>query len=340
MECASLLALFRQPRLGAASPPKERPVDRSAKAAGLTALTRAQPRVLDYADAERWSRQLAAALHESLEPQWLERCRLVPLPRGGLFVAGMLSYLLRLSHRQLAPFASPGSPVLLVDDCALSGARLTQALRALSATEITFATLCSPAPLRAAVRRSEPRPGLWVNAVELEDLAPRAHPEESERRRWRQRWLERRPEARWAGLPEVVIFPWTEPDHPVWNSESGKVEEGWWLAPPDRCLKNWASLGLAPAGGGRVRRFWMAEGVAYRLETDAVLLCRLRDGALFELSGPASEIWRALAGYGDLAAAVSHVGMAFEVEPERARRDVEELVEHLLREGLMVQSPP
>ena len=92
-------------------------------------------RYVSYEDAERVARALATKLLEHLGPETLTRCQFVALPRGGLFVLGMLAYLLdlradqvsgSLEHSSAVP--SDGTPLVIVDDCALSGLRFAETL--------------------------------------------------------------------------------------------------------------------------------------------------------------------------------------------------------------------
>ncbi len=303
---------------------------------GLEILRSSRARQLSYSEAEDDARLLAARLRETLEPSWLKACRLTPLPRGGLLVAGFLSYLLDLVPVQISwDRPATAEPVLLVDDCSLSGAKLAQALRGLPSREVMFATLCSPPQLRQAVREQEPRVRGFESVRDLADLSLHHFPDSRKREAWRRRWRERRPDAYWIGLPEIVAFPWSEPDHPVWNPDTGTVDEGWRLAPPDQCLKNWAQLGLPPAPSRRT--YNTAPGVAYQTGLDSILLCRLEDGAVFELQGVAADMWRALAAYGDLQASETYLLPRYQVSAADLRQDLQDFTAQLTRERLIVK---
>ncbi|MGB5525803.1 MAG: hypothetical protein WBN79_02950, partial [Gemmatimonadota bacterium] len=80
-------------------------------------------RYVSYADAERAARALARRLVDGVGEETLSRCRFAALPRGGLFVLGMLAYLLDLRADQVGdPLQSESgasggnSPLVLVDD--------------------------------------------------------------------------------------------------------------------------------------------------------------------------------------------------------------------------------
>ncbi len=306
------------------------------RVARFAALAQVRARLLSYTQVEESCRLLGDRLARALPPSWRRGCRLQPLPRGGLAVAGLLSYALDLQPDQLAGTRSNASePVLLVDDCALSGARLRQTLGRLSAREVVIATLYSPPPLREAVRAAEPRIRDFVSAHDLKDLAPERHSNPEERQAWRQRWMERRPDAYWIGLPELVAFPWGEPDHPVWDAETGTLEDEWRLFPPDRCLKNWARLGL-PHRPGCVRSYASAPGVAFSIRPESVLLCRIEDGAVFQLEGVAADMWRALAGYGDQEAVQGHLAEIYATEQASLQRDLDRFLAELLELRLIL----
>jgi len=154
----------------------------------------------------------------------ISHCSFRSIPRGGYFVLGMLSYLLDLERKALwSP--SPDGLLVIVDDCALSGARFYYALHSVPNERVIFAHLYSPPELRAAILAQEPRVVACVAAHDLRDSARERYPDEAEYKAWQQRWRERLPEPRyWVGLPEPVVFPWSEPERSVWNAETGEVK--------------------------------------------------------------------------------------------------------------------
>ncbi|HEX6200804.1 MAG TPA: hypothetical protein VF150_11100, partial [Thermoanaerobaculia bacterium] len=148
-------------------------------------------RYVGYAQAERDCEALAAKLLARFSRAELQRFSYLPIPRGGLIVLGMLSYLLDLAPERLAVGRPPDGPVVVIDDCALTGARLAATLRALPETEVVFAHLYSHPALRRAVVRREPRVVECLAARDLRDLAPESYPDPKDLGRWRRRWRRR-----------------------------------------------------------------------------------------------------------------------------------------------------
>ncbi len=120
----------------------------------------------------------------------------------------------------------------------------------------------------------------------------------------------------------------------MWSAASDQPEDPWKLTPPDRCLRNWASLGL-PAFAGVRPTLRSPDRVAYSLGRDSVLLCNLDDETVFALDGVAAAMWRALAGYGDIDAAATYLLERFEVDEEQLRNDLRSFAAELRGKGLL-----
>ena len=108
--------------------------------------------------------RLADQLVEHLGTETLERAVFTAIPRGGLIVLGQLAYVLGLRHDQLAVDADDADdrasdstrPLLVVDDCLLSGVRSTRFLDTVTAPS----TRTGP---RAGVSGRVLAPCGWVN---------------------------------------------------------------------------------------------------------------------------------------------------------------------------------
>lgn len=213
-------------------------------------------------------RRLARRLAERLGER-LATAELVAIPRGGLRVRDALA---RELGRPAAPTPhASAAPVVLVDDCALTGQRLREALDRLD-RPATFATLVSPPPLRAAVAATEPRLEGFVTAADLPsgDGAPV------------------RTAGYWRGDTAPLGFPWGEPRR--WVRLGERVERTWRLVPPELCTKNAAAVGRldlrvveAEETTGEVLTCPLGEG--------AVLLADLARGRTYRLDPPAAELW-------------------------------------------------
>ncbi|MGC8786818.1 MAG: PqqD family protein, partial [Anaerolineae bacterium] len=291
-------------------------------------------RRITYRQAEAATKQLAAQLVGAFGAAELSRFAYAAIPRGGLIVLGMLSYVLDLKPDALMSLATD-VPLVVVDDAAYSGARFAQFLNMVTNQEVIFAHLYSHPNLRTEFLRREPRVVACLAVHDLRDLAPERYAPESEYLAWKERWRQRaRRPVYWMGLPEMVVFPWSEPDRPVWNPEAERVEEGWWLTAPDRCLKNWARLGIPPNDQAQPT-LRSPDGVAFHFDADKIVLCDLRTELVYGLEGVAADMWRALAGYGDLEVAAAYLTSLYKVDEHRLRSDLQTFVDELLAKGLL-----
>lgn len=301
------------------------------------ALSRADgyPRCLTYEQAEADVKRLAAELVAAFGHGEIKHFRYTAIPRGGLIVLGMLTYVLDLRTEGRSPRSS-ARPLVVVDDCSISGLRFSQFLQADNSPQVIFAHLYSHPDLRTAIKAQEPRVLACLAAGDLYDLAPKTYPDEQAYRAWQARWRERFQKAPryWLGLPELVIFPWNEPDLSVWNPILNKAEDNWRLAPPDRCLKNWGRLGLPPRAETH-RTLRSPDDVAYSFGDDYVALCNLKTQKVYSLNGIATEMWRALAGYGDPTIVVEHLQSQYDIDEATLRHDVDSFVKSMLAQGLM-----
>lgn len=283
-------------------------------------------RRLQYEDAERLAELLAVRLKERLGQRELCGMSFQAIPRGGLFVLGYLSYFLSLTPQQLLPRA--GAPLVLVDDCSISGARFWR-YRQEHSGPLFFAHLYSHPTLRARIEQ-EPEVMGCVAAADLRDLAPERFPNCSDYEVWQRRCAELLGEERyWIGIPERIAFPWTEPDTILWHPVTGQAEPGWRLVSPDRCLGNRRLLNL-PLRQDVVRQVRVPDEVAYQLTDQGVNLCDLRSERCFGLQGTAASMWRALAAYGEAEAAATYIAGQYAVLPMDALADTQQFLERLL----------
>ena len=301
-------------------------------------------RYVSYEDAERVARALATKLLEHLGPETLTRCQFVALPRGGLFVLGMLAYLLdlradqvsgSLEHSSAVP--SDGTPLVIVDDCALSGLRFAETLDRVEDRSVVFAHLFSHPGLRDAIRERESRVVGCLAGEDLLDLGEELLGED--RAAWEARWLERSDDGVfWIGLPEHICFAWNEPDITIWNEESGAEEAPWRIVPPENCLKNMpavdGNLRLQEQGSceGSIRP---GAGTVFARFEEEVLVADIETGRAYSFTGIAGEIWTALVSGANPEGIVDRLVLDYDAEPTRIQSDIGTLVDEALRMGLL-----
>lgn len=254
------------------------------------------------------------------------------------------------SDSRPAPLAAPpAAPLVLVDDCALSGLRLRQTLEALAAEPggaertVVVAHLLSAPALRRAVVEGEPRVRACLAGADLADLSETLYPDPEARRVWRRRWAERLATDRryWLGMPRMVSFPWGEPDRPFWNDATERVEDGWRFVPPHRCLKNRTALARELPPTPVAGPFWqLADEVAWGDFPPVLWLCQTATQQVYSLEGTARLAWKALVTGRGTEGAAEVLAVAYDVAREQARQDVAALVQDLRRCGILVPSDP
>lgn len=297
-------------------------------------------RYLSYRRAEKACTRIAAQLISRFGDDHVNRFRYVGLPRGGFFVLGMLSYIMDIPRERLQ-FPHPVSePLVVVDDCAITGLRFREFLQACPSMEITFVNLCSHPALRSAIEEHEPRVTTCISAQDLRDYAPQQLGDEHEA--WRERWLTRSPDAYWVGLTEHVCFPWSEPDVGVWNPVTEREEVGWRLMPPELCLKNRSGLERAgdrlqvqPLGPGPLRA---APEVVFGRLRDQVIIANVETGETFVLTGVAADMWSAITSVGHLSEVRASVLQQYDVEEAELGNDLERFVDELIGRKLLERS--
>ena len=293
-------------------------------------------RRLSYVDVERLVERLATRLRESVGSDRLARARFVGIPRGGVIVLGMLAYALRLESPQLRSSQDTSRPLVVVDDCAYSGAGLHEYLAGETADEVIFAPLLAPAPLLERVGQTETRVSTCVSAAELADHTPANGAGEA----WRSNWTERLERPRyWVGVTEYVCFPWGEPDWSYWDEHAQQVQDGWSVMPPELCLEHrWSSdrarlpVQVQEPGRGPLQA---GTHVIYGGHDDTVALVDTVTGRHFGLRGVGAAAWRAVLEQGDVDPAARSLATVYEADPTTVREDLAEFVEELLGVGLL-----
>ena len=302
----------------------------------LAALRRDLPRVLrtlhyvDYSRAESDCIALAESLTKRLGRERIEQSSFAAIPRGGFIVLGMLAYALGLRADQLTP-PPPGAPLVLVDDCALTGARLRECLTAYPQADISFAMLYAHPDLCAAVEREE-RVRACLSAHPLTDHAP-AHLGDAYEA-WRTRW-DARTDRFWIGLPDHVCFAWNEPDIALWNAADEVAELGWY-AVPRTGLRDGGSTAALPIVMQRPGAYLsLAPSVIYAAIGSDMVVCDAESGTGLTLSDSAAEVFQIMTRAEDEAEAIERVVATENVSSDWANLHVQRVRLSLTAAGLI-----
>lgn len=327
-------------------------------------------RYVDYRDAETAAQTLAERLLRRFGAQEIARFRYAAIPRGGLFVLGMLSYFLGLRRDQIVGLdpgcAADGDTLVVVDDCALSGVRLREVLSRLTEPEVVFCPLFAPDELCRAVEQREARVAACINAADLADTARDRFGNAYDQ--WRSIVEQHSSEGRyWTGYPQYIGFPWSSPETSYWNAASGRFEADWNVLPqglrgravklneaetvdaqtaaPGRACGE--TLILQPEGPGPLCAGYH---VLWTEIDNAVAVARFApepptteplngestgSEPCFQLQGVAADMWRALLQHGTLEGAQAALQRQYDVAPQRLRADLAGFAAELEQTGLL-----
>lgn len=299
-------------------------------------------RSVDYRQIEQSCEQLADNLQSALGSKMLEECCFTAIPRGGLIVLGILSYVLGIKQSQLVPPFSTTQPLVVIDDCALTGSRFYRfLLNDCSHPAIVFAPLYAHRDLCSAISTKESRVSACLCGQELKDYAPERwgaeYPE------WRAQTAQRLTNERyWIGQTEQLCFPWNEPDSNFWNLVTNEMESGWRLFPPQHCLRNRfaadktnISVQVQPQGKGRVRP---ADSVLFGRWQSQTVVSDLSTGNSFQLEGVAADFWHALVDSVSLEAAATVLLADYDIDADTLTSDFRRFTQDLLSKGVLTDA--
>jgi hypoxanthine phosphoribosyltransferase len=295
-----------------------------------------------YADAEDACDRLGQVLREAVGSHLLEQAHAVGVPRGGLIVLGMLSYVLNLRHAQLEGMPPSDRPLLVVDDIALTGNRLHRFLQKHPNHEVVIATLFSHPELREAMVREEPQVKAFVSAHDLHDYAR----ERDDYADWKAKWHARPGGKRyWTGQPDHVCFPWSEPDIGVWNPETEAIETAPRIVPPALCLKNrFATRGdlsdsavqMQPKAAGPIKP---PSTVFFGSVGDSTIVANPEADVCIALQDSGEAIWHSLIRQGSVEAIVQELLGTYDTEQGALTAHVARFIDQLMDNHLLVRGP-
>jgi hypothetical protein len=288
-----------------------------------------------YGRAERDCDILADKLTSLYSASELKKFAFTAIPRGGFIVLGMLSYRLKLRADQLQTDFSGSIPLIVIDDCAMSGKRFADFINQTASPHIVFAHLYSPPALREAILSSESRVKHCIASHDLIDAAPALFSSQDEYEQWKTLRHERHGDNRyWVGQPEPVCFAWTEPSYSIWNSENKRLEIGWHFVPPHLCLKNRVDFRITTPPGALA--IWqMPSGVAYGEYDDVLWLINTGTGQVYSLADISADMWRALLSHSSLETAVEYLAARYDVNRDILARDLVRFADDLIEKSLL-----
>jgi hypothetical protein len=312
-------------------------------------------RYVSYTEAERLTEVLAARLIDRYGRDELTKLEYRAIPRGGAIVLGMLAYALDLPadalhvrHDRAA--AGQERPLVVVDDCVLSGMRLKQHLAFPGDRRVILAALFVPAALGDRTRVGN-RPIDWNSAVLLDDLAPKLYGDGYST--WLDSWTRRLGDSvLWIGQPEHLCFAWSEPESAFVNAATGEVEAGFRLVPPNRCLRARSAPTAAVPEGSADRVEVHRDGpgplnapphvVAAHVGGQRIAVARFagdchdRVDECYLLEESGADMWTQFIAHGTVEQASHILGSWYDAEPAAIAVDAEAFAEALVEMGLLV----
>jgi hypothetical protein len=279
--------------------------------------------VYDHTAVQRLSTTLAEMIRGHLGDQ-LKSAQFEAIPRGGAFVNAYLSYMLDKS-----PEHPDGDGVLvIVDDAAFSGRRISERLARHKTGDVVIATLVSPPEVREAIRKRLSQVE-WISATDMTTYGSLAAHED-----------ERDPPP-WSGVTQHVAFPWTEADRGLRLAGDADFFSGFRLIPPRYCLKNQQQFAgnegrafIQNSGEGIVR---CAPSVlwAHIGETDRTHVLDTKRDEAFVLEGAAVDFWSVSLASATPDAAVDQLANIFDVSKDTILADHTDFLRSMQTRGII-----
>ena len=289
-----------------------------------------------YPDTVRLTEKLAVELKECLGSD-ISKVDWLAIPRGGLIVLGLLSYALGLRQERLENSLDEERPLVIIDDCALTGNRFSRFTEKVERKEVLFANLCSPLEVREAIVSTEPAVSHCLAADTLHNMAPTLQGKGYDG--WEERvraYLDTK--RYWIGQSEIPIFPWSEPDHNFWNPITKTVESGWQVAPPELTLKSKHRESQSPKVfdiPDQKGVFLLGDAVLYYPKDSTVYIFDCETKAQYKLEKVGALLWIAFLKYKTMEDVVALVQSAYSVSPGKAKKDADRFAGQLLQKGLL-----
>ncbi len=300
-------------------------------------------RYVNYGAATQACEALASKLQATLSEAQRQRCQFLGIPRGGVVVLGILAYLLDIRGEQLCTETNQTEGLLVViDDCALSGARFGRIVRQYPDREIIFAPLFAHPQLRAGILEKEPQVAHCLSGMDLFDHGPGAMGHSYAD--WQAHNFARLGGRRyWLGLPDYLCFPWNEPDHLLWNPVTAALEASWRIIPPQYCLKHRPPMNhkalpiqLQLEIHGPIQP---APHIVFGELEGQPLIGNLKTGETFGLTGLGADLWQLVIAQGTLDTAIATVAQQHLMAPEQVKTHFDAFQQQLLEHHILMLNP-
>jgi len=288
---------------------------------------------VNYTDLEDDCRLLVSKLNERVDRDQLKKYYFTCIPRGGLIVLGILSYLLRLERWQLDPPPDSHAPLVVVDDCALTGKRFAQILQKNQSDTIIFAPLYSSPELRSAIEAREHR---VISCISARDLKSCSYSTKEDQHAFQEIFGSYINNSNyWIGFTEYICFAWNEPDFFFSNPVTEKVEGNWTIFPHEMCLKNGPVRIPVIVQKDITMEFYVADDVVTIHRDDCVMIDNLVTHDRFLVKGIAAEMWNDLMEYGTQEAILTKFLNEYDIDQISLKRDISNFIQNLLSRGIL-----
>lgn len=290
-------------------------------------------RYVSYSDLEADCRLLASQFEDTIGTDELRRYYFTCIPRGGLIVLGVLSYLLGLERWQLGlPPGPVDVPVVVVDDCAITGRRLHEFLTENQNNTIVFATLYSSPELRSAIAARESRVRACISARDLEMCGNNG---EADQQEFRELFQSPDQSDYWHGLTEYLCFAWTEPNFVFLNPVTQQVEGYWTIFPQEVCLKNGPARIPVHVLPDTRTEFRVSEDIVAVSDDDSVTIDNTATHNRFMMRGIAAEMWNVLMDRGTREALFFSFSREYDIDETTLRHDIADFIGDLVSRGIL-----
>lgn len=285
-----------------------------------------QIQYLDSTQCLDLTKSLAKIIKQTVPENILKNSQVVAIPRGGLFIQAMLSYFLPLKHHQLQYTENDvdTSPLIIVDDCAISGLRLAQQLEKFPNRDIYFFTIASPEKLRDSVKLKEARVLDFKSVVNIKSYST------LKAQNTQQRY--------WLGQCDAVIFPWSETQRSHFSNGKLSNRPLWKIAPDKLCMSTKAKKQAIKATEVKENQSAVLSTPDNILHFTDQGITKILDASTmkhYSLDAIGSDIWQSLLSNSNLDHALAELSATYKVSKTRLNNDMQLLTQKLIDAGLI-----